>query len=102
MREVTDNTAESRYELHLDGEVVGIAEYRRHDDHITFIHTEVDDGHEGEGLGSFLSRAVLDAARDAGLAVHPACPFVARYVKRHPHPYLDLVPEQLREKYGVV
>jgi predicted GNAT family acetyltransferase len=102
MREVTDNTAESRYELHLDGEVVGIAEYRRHDDHITFTHTEVDDGHEGEGLGSFLSRAVLDAARDAGLAVHPACPFVARYVKRHPHPYLDLVPEQLREKYGVV
>lgn len=102
MREVTDNTEKSRYELVLDGEVVGFADYRRHDDHLTVVHTEIDDGHEGEGLGSFLSRSVLDAAREAGLAVHPACPFVARYIKRHPRPYLDLVPEQLREKYGVV
>ena len=102
MREVTDNTTESRYELRLDGELVGIAEYRRAEDHITFTHTEIEDGHEGEGLGSHLSRAVLDAAREAGLPVHPACPFVARYIRRHPHPYLDLVPEALREKYGVV
>ena len=79
-----------------------VADYRRRDDHITFTHTEIDDGHEGEGLGSFLSRSVLDTAGEAGLAVHPACPFVARYIKRHPRPYLDLVPEQLREKYGVV
>ncbi len=99
---MTDNTDQSRYELIVEGEVVGSVDYHRRDDHITFTHAEVDDGHEGEGLGSFLSRAVLDAARDSGLAVHPACPFVARYVRRHQRRYLDLVPEHLREKYGVV
>ena len=48
-----------------------------------------------------LSRHVLDAAREAGLAVYPACPFVARYIKRHPHDYLDLVPEEKRSTYGL-
>ncbi len=98
---VTDNTDESRYELHVDGSLAGVAEYRRHDDRITFTHTEIDDAYEGQGLGSVLSRAVLDDSRGAGLAVHPACPFVARYIKRHPRPYLELVPEGEREKYGL-
>jgi uncharacterized protein len=98
---VTDNPDESRYEIHVDGALAGFAEYRRHDDHITFTHTVIDDAYEGQGLGSALSRAVLDEARGAGFAVHPACPFVARYIKRHPQPYLELVPEGLREKYGL-
>ena len=44
---------------------------------------------------------MLDAARDAGLDVYPSCPFIAEYIKRHPDRYLDLVPEQVREKYGL-
>ena len=98
--QVTDNPAQSRYEMHVDGTLAGIAEYKRHDDHITFTHTEVDDAFEGNGLGSTLSRHVLDAARESGLAVYPACPFIARYIKRHPA-YLDLVPEEKRSKYGL-
>ena len=98
---VTDNPDESRFELRVDGALAGISEYKLHGDHITFTHTEVDDAFEGEGLGSVLSRHVLGAARDAGLAVYPACPFIARYIKRHPHDYLDLVPEDLRSKYGL-
>ncbi|GAA1477481.1 GNAT family N-acetyltransferase [Nocardioides aestuarii] len=101
MREVTDNTEKSRYELLLDGQVVGFADYRRHDDHLTVVHTEIDDGHEGEGLGSLLMRHVLDTADAAGLPVHPACPFTADYIRRHPGDYLHLVPEALREKYDL-
>jgi hypothetical protein len=97
---VTDNIDQSRFEVRVDGALAGFSEYKLHGDHITFTHTEVDDAYEGEGLGSVLSRHVLDAARDAGLAVYPACPFIARYIKRHPH-YRDLVPEHLRSKYGV-
>ena len=97
---VTDNTDESRFEVRVDGELAGISEYKLHGDPITFTHTEVDDAYEGQGLGSVLSRHVLDAARDAGLAVFPACPFIARYIKRHPQ-YQDLVPEHLRSEYGV-
>ena len=98
---VTDNTSESRYEIKVDDAIAGIVEYRLHDDHITFTHAEVDDAHEGEGLGSTLARQVLDSAREAGLAVFPACPFIAEYIKRHPDDYLDLVPENRREKFGL-
>lgn len=98
---MTDNAGKSRYELLLDGRVVGFADYRRHDDHLTVVHTEIEDGHEGEGLGSFLMRHVLDAAADAGLPVHPACPFTAAYIRRHPDAYLHLVPEHLRPKYDL-
>lgn len=99
--EVTDQPEQSRYEIRVDGELAGFAEYTLHGDHVTFTHTEVDDAYEGQGLGSKLARAALDGARNAGLAVHPACPFIARYIKRHPHDYRDLVPEQLHAKYGV-
>ncbi len=99
--EVSDQPEKSRYEIRVDGELAGFADYERHADLITFTHAEVDDAYEGQGLGSQLARAVLDVARDAGLAVHPECPFIARYIKRHPDKYLDLVPEDVREKYGV-
>ena len=98
---VNDNREQSRFEMRVGDALAGIAEYTLHGDHITFTHTEVDDAFEGEGLGSTLSRHVLDAAREAGLAVYPACPFVARYIKRHPHDYLDLVPEEKRATYGL-
>jgi len=98
---VSDNREQSRFEIRVDGTLAGFSEYKLHGDHITFMHTEVDDAYEGEGLGAALSRYVLDAARDAGLAVFPACPFIARYIKRHARGYLDLVPEDKRQKYGL-
>lgn len=99
--EVSDQPEQSRYEIRVDGDLAGFSEYKVHDDHVTFTHTEIDDAYEGQGLGSKLARAVLDGARGSGLAVFPACPFIARYIKRHPLPYLDLVPEHVRAKYGL-
>ena len=99
--DVTDKPEKSRFEIRVDDQVAGFAEYRRRDDRITFTHTVVDDAYEGQGLGSQLASAVLDRARDAGLAVYPACPFIAEYIQRHPDGYVDLVPEQVRGKYGL-
>jgi predicted GNAT family acetyltransferase len=98
---VTDNREQSRFEIHVGDRLAGFADYRLREDHITFTHTEVHDDHEGEGLGSTLARAALDAAAEAGLAVHPACPFMADYIRRHPDDYLALVPERVRERYGL-
>ena len=98
---VRDNPDRQRYEAFLGDELAGFSEYRLREGRITFTHTEVDDAYEGEGIGSQLASAVLDAARDAGLDVYPSCPFIADYIKRHPDRYLDLVPEQVREKYGL-
>lgn len=87
---VVDHPDEQRYELRIDGEVAGIASYRRFGDRIMFVHTEVDPQREGEGLGGRLARAVLDDARQEDLRVTAQCPFIASYIERHDE-YADLV-----------
>jgi uncharacterized protein len=88
--EVVDVPERSRYELRLDGRLIGLAAYRRRDGRISFTHTEVDASCEGRGFGSRLAAAALDDARRQGLRVLPLCPFVAHYVEQHPE-YQELV-----------
>ena len=79
-----------RYELLLDGRPAGLVTYRRKPGEITFVHSQIDAAYEGHGLGGRLAQYVLDEARDAGLAVHPVCPFIRSYIEQHPE-YADLV-----------
>jgi predicted GNAT family acetyltransferase len=88
--EVVDVPERSRYELRLDGRLIGLAAYRRRDGRISFTHTEVDEACEGRGFGSRLAAAALDDARRQGLRVLPLCPFIAHYVEQHPE-YQELV-----------
>ncbi|HTH92052.1 GNAT family N-acetyltransferase, partial [Mycobacterium sp.] len=60
---ITDVSERRRYEIAIDGVVVGIAEYRRRPGVISFIHTEVDPSRKGDGLGTMLVKAALDSAR---------------------------------------
>ncbi|MCW2992554.1 MAG: acetyltransferase [Conexibacter sp.] len=97
---VTDDADAERYEITAGGELAGFTQYRRRPQLIAFVHTEVDPRFEGQGLGSKLVAAELDAARAAGVAVLPFCPFVNAYINRHPE-YADLVPEAFRAKFGL-
>ena len=97
---VRDNQAKHRYELTLDGAVVGVILYREQPDAYVLVHTEIDEAYEGKGLGSVLVRHVLDDARERGLAVLPVCPFVRGWISRH-EDYLDLVPAAARQKYNL-
>jgi len=90
--EVSDNSESLRFEILLKGEVAGFAAYRLRANKIIFTHTEILPEHEGKGLGSGLVSAALDASRSSGRSVVPLCPFVSRYIRRHPE-YRDLVPE---------
>ena len=87
---VEDNEATSRYEALADGKVVGFARYSRRGGRTIFVHTEVSEDHEGEGIGSALVTAALDAERAAERPVVPLCPFVRSFVERHTE-YADLV-----------
>lgn len=87
---ISDNPDAHRFEAYLDGQRAGFAAYRRGPGRITFTHTEVDDRFEGRGVGGELARHALDAARAAGLAVVPRCPFIAGWIDKHPQ-YADLV-----------
>jgi uncharacterized protein len=89
--EVVDAPDASRYELRLEGDLIGVAVYRRRPDRIVFIHTEVAEAYEGHGYASVLATTALDDARRQGVAVVPLCPYIAGYIARHPE-YQDLVP----------
>ncbi|GAA1269393.1 GNAT family N-acetyltransferase [Sphaerisporangium rubeum] len=91
--EVTDNEEARRYEITVDGRLAGFVRYRRRPGQLVFTHTEIDEEFEGQGLGGRLVGAALGAARDAGVTVVPVCPFVAKYVERHPE-YRDVIAEE--------
>ena len=82
--EVHDNAAASRYELLLDGAVVGFSEYRDRDGRRIFVHTIVEPAHGGRGLGNRLARAALDDALAREMPVVARCPFIRAWIERHP------------------
>lgn len=87
---VQDNPDELRYELLVDGAVVGEILYRTRPDAVALEHTEVSPSLEGRGLGARLVAGALDDIRARGLHVIAICPFVRSYIRHHPD-YNDLV-----------
>ena len=85
-----DNPEAGRFELLLGDDVAGYADYSVADGVATMPHTVIEDGHDGQGLGSTLARFALDSARERGLKVKPECPFIKGYIERHEE-YADLV-----------
>ncbi len=75
----------SRYEIRDDDVLVGFAEYRLPDDvHVDFVHTEVDDEYGGRGLAGGVVRFALEDVRGQGKRVIPHCPYVGKWISRHP------------------
>ena len=99
--EVRDNPDRRRFEIVVDGDVAGFAEYHCADGVVTIPHTEIRPDFGGRGLGSQLVRGTLDAARAADAHVVPACPFVRDYISAHPDEYLDLVPPSRRAAFSL-
>ena len=73
----------SRYELIVDEQVLGIADYRVQDGFVLLPYTVIDSAHRGQGLGDVLVEGVLADVRREGKKVIPMCWFVADYVERH-------------------
>lgn len=48
--EVSRRSGPDRYEITLEGEPVGLTRFVDVDGRRVFFHTEVDDGHAGQGL----------------------------------------------------
>lgn len=89
--EVRDDPAENRYEALVDGQLAGVATYELSADAISFLHTEVDDAYEGQGVGGALARGALDDVRAKDeRSVVPVCPFFKGWIEKHPD-YQDLL-----------
>lgn len=93
MAELRRNDDEHRYEMVDDGEVVATAIFQDRGRRRVFLHTDVDDAVEGQGVGSDLVRGALDDTRSQGRLVVPLCPFVNGWIERH-DAYADLVDEE--------
>jgi uncharacterized protein len=87
---VSDEPSDGRYEATIDGAYAGGAWYELDGDVITFTHTVVEPDFEGQGVGGALAQYALDDVRARGLRVIPRCPFIARWIHRHPD-YVDLL-----------
>lgn len=78
------DTVKRRYEIHDGDTVVGFARYRLpDDDHVDFVHTEVDEAYNGRGLASGVVAFALADVRSSGKRIIPHCPYVANWIKRH-------------------
>jgi predicted GNAT family acetyltransferase len=88
--EVRNNEAASRYELFVDGEFRGFADYHDRGDAIVFPHTVITAPHRGNGLGAQLVRGALDDVRRRGRRVVAQCWYVAEFIEEHPG-YRDLL-----------
>ena len=82
--EVRRNDERDRYELVVDGELVGVADYVVNGDVVVLPHTEIDPARRGHGLGAVLVQAVLDDVRAQARTVIPTCWYVREYLDLHP------------------
>ena len=98
---VEDRPERRRYELTVDGALVGLVTYRTVAGGVELLHTEVDPDHQGQGLAAHLVRAVLDDLGARGLSVLPTCPYVNQFVDEHREEYLGLVPPAERARFGL-
>jgi uncharacterized protein len=80
---VHDNGKSSRFELVKDGEIAFL-NYERRRDALILVHTEVPPALRGHHIGDALVETALAAARAEGLRIVPVCPFVQKYLSKHP------------------
>jgi hypothetical protein len=79
----------SRFELIVDDQIVGIADYRVDGDAVIFPHTEIVPHLRRQGYGEQLVRGALDHVRASGRAVVARCWFVDQFLDANPE-YADL------------
>jgi len=81
---VRRNDQRQRYELLIDGELVGVADYVTNETAVVLPHTEIDPARRGHGLGAVVVQGALDDLRARGAMVIPTCWYVRDYIDAHP------------------
>ena len=82
---IENRAQQHRYELTQGGKLAARIDYKmRGDGVLDLVHTEVEPGHEGQGLGGKIAKFALDDAKARGLKVVPTCSYIAGYIEKHP------------------
>ncbi|HEY3604614.1 MAG TPA: GNAT family N-acetyltransferase [Sporichthyaceae bacterium] len=82
----------SRFELRMDGELMGFCDYepRRLPVRLVFPHVEVNPRHRGRGLASRLVHAAAVDVRARGGLIDPVCTFARAFFRKNPE-FADVV-----------
>jgi uncharacterized protein len=89
--EVTENAAQHRFELPIEGsDAIAGAYYREEDGNLVLTHTEVPSEFSGHGIGTRLARGVFEILRETGRKAVLKCAFMGAFYSRHPE-YSDVV-----------
>ena len=83
--EFSDQTDASRYAMHIDGEFVGVLDYRILGDSISLTRAFTVPHHRGKGYAAQLVQyAVDDIERSGTRRIVPMCWYVADWFEAHP------------------
>lgn len=82
--ELKINPDKKRFEMDVDGHIAFI-EFILNNENILFLtHTEVPAALEGKGAGSGIVLKALQYMKEHNYTLAPLCPFVAKYLTKHP------------------
>lgn len=79
----------SRFTLEVEG-TTSVLEFSVDGKVASFNSVRVPDAVGGRGIAGQLTRHALDWARSSDMKVRPVCPYVAKWIERHPE-YQELV-----------
>jgi len=95
---IRKNPENERYVAEIEGAIVAYTVYHiRHGGIYFFVHTEIEEGYKGKGIGAQLVREALDDVRQLGGTVVPLCPYVAAFIGKNPQ-YDDLVNHHIFDR----
>ena len=80
---VEHNELAHKYSARIQGDEA-VVTYLEEGDTVVFTHTVVPEAQRGRGVGDELVRQALEDVRRRGRKVAASCPFVVRYLERHP------------------
>ncbi|MDP9890321.1 GNAT family N-acetyltransferase [Pseudarthrobacter enclensis] len=85
---VRHNPERERFEILDAGNVIGKAAYKEYDGGESpqriFYHTVINEEYGGQGLAGRLATAALDSTVEAGIRIVPVCPFIKKFLGKHP------------------
>jgi predicted GNAT family acetyltransferase len=84
---IRHNPERERFEVLDDGRVIGKAAYKPYSadpGQRIFYHTVVDEAYGGQGLANKLAVQALDETIREGLGIVPVCPFIKKFLAKHP------------------
>ena len=82
--ELIVNSEKKRFELHVQDKVAFMKFILNKDNILFLTHTEVPTALEGKGIGSKIVLLALQYTKEHHCTLAPLCPFVAKYLIKHP------------------